>query len=319
METDFGIERPRIVKLTGVNYRPWSLQVKRLLQSMELWTVVELGALVATATPATRSKDTVATGSQESGGPDKGNRTGLQDAKAATIIMAACSQPVLQHILLLETAKQQWDTLKELFLPVGAQQLSTKLQAFAGYRAPEGTTVAEIAIALTTLQYEIGSIDPKEKPSNSMKIGLLFQALRGLHPLYGPLILQLELSGANKEWEAVVAHVTEFERQIKLSGGTTAVETALKAIGKPKGQGSRPFKGYCNNCGRFGHRQSECPEDSDSGDSDSAEDSKDLGSGSAESTERSVLENDQGPQEAPVKPVKPRQPIEQVGLATSAW
>jgi hypothetical protein len=231
--------------------------------------------------------------------------------------MAACSQPVLQHILLLETAKQQWDTLKELFLPVGAQQLSTKLQAFAGYRAPKGTTVAEIAIALTTLQYEIGSIDTKEKPSNSMKIGLLFQALRGLDPLYGPLILQLELSGSNKEWEAVVAHVTEFERQIKLSGGTTAVETALKAsdrpVRKPNGQGSRPFKGYCNNCGRFGHRQSECTEDPDSG-SDSESDS---GSGSAESTERSVPETEQGPQEAPRKSVKP---VEQAGLATvSSW
>jgi len=82
---------------------------------------------------------------------------------------------------------------------MGAQQLSTKLQAFAGYRATKGTIVAEIATTLSTLQYEIGSIDPREKPTDGMKIGLLFQALRGLNPLYGPLLLQLELSSSNKE------------------------------------------------------------------------------------------------------------------------
>jgi hypothetical protein len=302
METDFGIERPRVPKLTGPNYRPWSLQVKRLLQSMELWTVVELGVPMAI-------------GSQEPGGSDKGERTGLQDARAATVIMGACAQPVLQHILLLETAKEQWDTLRKLYGPTGAQQLSTKLQAFAGYpvSVTQGTTVAEAATALSTLQYEIGAIDPQEKPSDSMKIGLLFQALRGLNPLYGPLLLQLELSSSNKEWEAVVAHVTEFERQIKLSGGTSAVERALKAsdeiVRKPRGRGSRPFRGYCNNCGRFGHRQSECAEDLDSG--------SDSGLDSAESTESSVPKQVQEPNKAPGKPVKP---VEQAGLATiTSW
>jgi len=79
METDFGdfgIERPRIVKLTGANYRPWSLQLRRALQSMELWTVVELGPMV-TATPGTGTKDAVAIGSQEPRGSNKGKRIGL--------------------------------------------------------------------------------------------------------------------------------------------------------------------------------------------------------------------------------------------------
>jgi hypothetical protein len=87
-----------------------------------------------------------------------------------------------------------------------------------------------------------------------MKIRLLFQALRGLNPLYGPLLLQLELSSSNKEWEVVLAHVTDFERQIKLSRGNTASEKALKAhtIGT---KSTKPFKktGKCHNCGEIGH------------------------------------------------------------------
>ena len=51
---------------------------------------------------------------------DDDSRIGVKDAKASTIIMGACAQPVLQHILLLETAKEQWDTIKKLFLPTRA-------------------------------------------------------------------------------------------------------------------------------------------------------------------------------------------------------
>jgi hypothetical protein len=47
-------------------------------------------------------------------------------------------------------------------------------------------------------------------------------------------------------------------------------ETVLSAKtgGKEhKAKGLRPFRGYCNNCGRYGHRQSECPEEDSSAES----------------------------------------------------
>ena len=80
MENDFGIERPRVPKLTGPNYRPWSLQVKRLLQSLELWGIVDQG---------------VPKGSKETSTGDESNRIGIKDAKANTIIMGAYAPPVL--------------------------------------------------------------------------------------------------------------------------------------------------------------------------------------------------------------------------------
>ena len=47
------------------------------------------------------------------------NRMEVKDAKASTIIMALCNQDVLQHILLLNTAKEQWEALKAQYAPLG--------------------------------------------------------------------------------------------------------------------------------------------------------------------------------------------------------
>jgi hypothetical protein len=43
MEDDFSVEKPRIARLIGPNYRPWSVQVQRLLIGQGLWNVVRLG------------------------------------------------------------------------------------------------------------------------------------------------------------------------------------------------------------------------------------------------------------------------------------
>ena len=138
MEDDFSVEKPRIARLTGPNYRPWAIQVQRLLLSHGLWDVVRLGPEVPVegteAKPA--SGDPIRGKSAEAGaGTTEGGATGsatggatgsatgttespkapvlpgtgrteVKDAKASTIIMALCASGALQHILLLKTAKE---------------------------------------------------------------------------------------------------------------------------------------------------------------------------------------------------------------------
>jgi hypothetical protein len=108
------------------------------------------------------------------GDPTKALEDGNQetkDAKASTLVIGLCSQGPLQHILQLETAREQWAKLKVLYAPLGLQQLSTKTQAFIGYKAPSSsTTIAEISTELNTLQAEIAAISPSERPSDTLKL-----------------------------------------------------------------------------------------------------------------------------------------------------
>ena len=72
MDGEFSVEKPRIARLTGPNYRPWSVQVKRLLQAQGLWQIVDEGL--------TKGPNTGSTGPEQ----------GVKDAKASTILMGMC-------------------------------------------------------------------------------------------------------------------------------------------------------------------------------------------------------------------------------------
>ena len=69
MESELSVEKPRIARLSGPNYRPWSIQVRRLLQAQGLWKIVTEGL----------SQDLELKLEQET-----------KDAKASTLVMGLC-------------------------------------------------------------------------------------------------------------------------------------------------------------------------------------------------------------------------------------
>ena len=124
MDVDFSVDKPRIARLTGPNYRPWSIQVQRLLLSKGLWSVVRLGVEPprGSATEEIEPEEGASLGGTSGfTGPEgpAADRTEVKDATASTIIMGLCVQSTLQHVLLLITAKEQWETLKSLYSPLG--------------------------------------------------------------------------------------------------------------------------------------------------------------------------------------------------------
>ena len=256
MEDDFSVEKPRIARLTGPNYRPWSVQVRRLLIGQSLWNVVSLGVESTVEPGSTGAQEAQSSG--EGSGPKatepSKDRTEVKDAKASTIIMSLCAQGALQHILLLETAKEQWEALNTLYAPLGMQQLSAKIQAFTSYKPPErNATVAVVATELSTLQYEIGTIDPTEKPSETLKISIFFGAIRAMDERFAPLILQLEISGNTTNYSAIVARFSEHERRM---GPKEALKESVLLA--KTGEKSPKFQGKCFKYSKFGHRKSDC-------------------------------------------------------------
>ena len=251
MEEDFSIEKPRISKLTGPNYRPWSVQVQRLLVAQGLWKVVSQGLQgVQDPEPPTEASGPV-TGKE----PIDPNRTEVKDAKASTIIMGLCGASTLQHILLLGTAKEQWEALKALYSPLGLQQLGAKLRAFTAYEPLKNAnaTVTTVATEIDTLQAEIGDIDPKERPSENAKTAVFLRAVRALDPRFDPLILQLEISDTVTKYAVAVTKLAEFER--RLGPKEPIREDAFSATNAEK---PPRFQGKCYNCGRTGHKKQAC-------------------------------------------------------------
>jgi hypothetical protein len=93
---------------------------------------------------------------------------------------------------------------------------------------------------LSTLQYEIGTINPTEKPSKALKISILFGAIRALDERFAPLILQLEISGNTTNYSAIVACFSKYERRMGLKEALK--ESVLLA---KTGEKSPKFQGKC--------------------------------------------------------------------------
>ena len=145
-----------------------------------------------------------------------------------------------------------------MYSPLGLQQLSAKILAFTSYRPGTSATVTEVATRLSTLQHEIGAIDPAERPSDTLKISILFQAIRALDQRFEPLILQLEITDMATNYDKIVTHLTEFERRM---GPKEPVNESVFAAQQGHNRLlKREFKGKCFNCNQRGHKRSECPD-----------------------------------------------------------
>lgn len=261
---DLETNKPRINKLVGINYRTWQIQVGRMIKAQGLYGAIN-GRFAKILKEA--AKEESLHEEEDDDDDDIFENTMVQDAKASTLIIGLCSQGPLDHIISLETAQEQWDKLKALYAPLGLQQLESKTQSFINYEPSPNATVADVSNELNTLQSEIGAISKEERPSDTMKLTILYRTVRALNTLYDPVVLQLGLAKITN-YEEVIVQLMEYERRIAASGKTIKenVFSATTNRGrhnqnklKDEDRGRKKgFSGRCYNCDKIGHRKADC-------------------------------------------------------------
>ena len=121
------IDRFKCPKLTDDNWKPWSALVRTHLESKDLLAFITKPAADA---PKLDPK---------------------KDALARTIIMMSAGMDRIGFILDLETAYEQWETLRKIHEPAGQHRLATLLQSFYGYQLKSKPTVDKTASDLTSI------------------------------------------------------------------------------------------------------------------------------------------------------------------------
>ena len=190
MEDDSAIKKVGISKLNGSNYRTWAAIVKAVIEAKDAWEAIE-PPMPEAKTPVEDTDD----GTAGSGvtGPKVQPTDRVRDAKARTVIMGYCGPEALSRILHLQTAREQWKELERVYLPLRRQQLSTALQRFYGYTPKPNASVNSIVTELREAQMDIFNIDSLQKPTDESTTAILFNTLRSINPIYGPITLQLKL------------------------------------------------------------------------------------------------------------------------------
>ncbi|OBT59493.1 hypothetical protein VE04_00553 [Pseudogymnoascus sp. 24MN13] len=180
-----------IAKLTGPNYRVWSLRVKRLLQSRGLWDVVEPSPKAEKA----GEQPQALRGGVPAAAPSPAADFEVRDAQASCLIMELCDPISLNLIISIECAQVQWVRLWRFYGPsLGQYQgLREEFGEFAAKAGGKGW--AEIAGELEGLQRQIGEVPGGVKPGEEEMLGVLNEVARGKGGEYGKLAGYLRLKG----------------------------------------------------------------------------------------------------------------------------
>ena len=100
------------------------------------------------------------------------------------------------------------------------------------------------------LQHDIWSINPTEKPSDTITIAIYFKAISSIDTRFEPMILQLQLSTKFDDYRAITERLIDIERRLGVS--ESAKESSLRADTEGKGS-KKKFKGECFYCKKKGH------------------------------------------------------------------
>lgn len=259
----------------GVNYHFWSLKMKTLFKSQELWSSVESGF-----------EDD---GTEE---PDQAlKEKRKKDAKALFIIQQALDDEVFPRIAAASTAKEAWGILKQEY--VGDKKvINVRLQSlrreFETFQMKEKETVQEYLSRMSSTVQQMRTLGEKIKNSQ-----VVSKVLRSLTKKYDHVVTAIEESKDMETYTfdelkgSLQAHEERTckgddkkeEKAFQAKGESSNKERAQQSSGRGRGRGgsrgrgcgrrqsnegrdqsSQNYKGSfkCYYCKKPGHKEASC-------------------------------------------------------------
>lgn len=147
-----------IEKLSGPNYRVWSLRVKRLLQSRGLWDVVDRLPKVEAEQEVEQPLEPPRDAATSAPAPAPPADFVVRDAEASCLIMDLCAPGPLDLIVTVECARSQWARLRLFYGPrMGlGQKLRGDFRTFAAQAGGKG--ILQIVKELDELKWGSGEV-----------------------------------------------------------------------------------------------------------------------------------------------------------------
>ncbi|KAG6403222.1 hypothetical protein SASPL_135439 [Salvia splendens] len=168
----------QIPNFRGEKYHLWSLKMKTMFKSQELWDLVENGFTEPNPAPAV---------------PDQQLRENRKkDAKALFFIQSAIEDDIFSRISAANTAHEAWEILKQEYLgdqKVIKVRLQTLRRSFAELMMGEKETVQNYLSRVTEIVSQMGSYG--ETISNEQVVG---KVLRSLNESFDYLVPAIEES-----------------------------------------------------------------------------------------------------------------------------
>ena len=223
-----------IAKLTGRNYRVWSLQVKRLLQSHGLWDVVEPLPKVPREQAGEQAPAPPSDAPAAAAPPAADFE--VRDAKASCLIMELCDPIPLDLIVSIECAREQWARLRTFYGPSFGQYqgLREDFEEFAPTAGGKGWV--QIAGELEALQEQIGEVPGGVRPGEEEMTGVLNEVAKGRGGEYGKLAGYLRVKGEYRYENMLTSLVSlEWQEAAGKTGGAAGSSGVMNWGGRKRG------------------------------------------------------------------------------------
>lgn len=269
--------QPLIPVFKGEKYHLWSLKMKTLFKSQELWELVENGYTEPTPAPAQ---------------PDQPLRdTRKKDAKALLYIQSALDDEIFPHIAATSTSTEAWEILKQEYMG-DKKVINVKLQSLC--REFETLVMKEKESVQVFLSRVSGLVSHmKTYGENVSEETIVSKVLRSLTKEFNHVVVAIEESKDLSTYtfdelmSSLIAHEERLNRgsekgdekafQVRgnsfkgrpeksggSSGGRGQGRGTFRGRGRGRGRGNFADQRYqksnlqCRYCNRSGHVEADC-------------------------------------------------------------